>query len=251
MALLAILLRLQNETKEQGGISNAGMMANVAKLFEAILLLGHRATATIYLCMDPDCSVEPWPLKPQGVLPITCALQEGQLTWPDGLNGLPAEVQITMGMMPGQSSALLHVWRSLNDLKAPWRSSLAHQLLSQVGRHIDHCVATGMEETSGNVQSSDLGCHWSVSRMGHQLPSDGTGNLAMESELQLHREWFCKACGARPMFMSVAPDKSRVGAMGLQNCPVVLETGVGLAAPPAVALDKKKHKTKHPDFVFQ
>ena len=111
---------------------------------------------------------------------------------------------------------------------------------------MDHCLAS-LVVPSPPVDG-DSGLIWKVTDGG--FGSVTSGNLAVETELILHKEAFMSCCGAKPMFMSMAPDKSRVGSYGIQNLPVVLETGVAIAAAPVVPYKKRIFRCNLPDLGF-
>ena len=125
VAVIAILTRQCYAARDQGGIANADMRDNAAKVLQAILLLADRHPGALYLCLDLGGRVLEWPMKPQGDIPVQCAFEHGHLSWPEGdyIQAIPPEVADTLDIHPGASVPLCGVLTKMWALPYHWKKT--------------------------------------------------------------------------------------------------------------------------------
>ena len=101
------------------------------------------------------------------------------------------------------------------------------QIASQVGQVIDAELMAVLSSREEEVP---------LRLPGWELSSDGShgchSQLRVESELISTLNDFKAHCPRGLPFLSLCPDASRVGGLGIQACPVVLPSNVGIPAPP-------------------
>ena len=146
-AVLFLLARLAHADKsQQGGVENEEMRARIAVLLEALLgMLVLAPDWSLSLCLDDHAVVKPWPCRPQGRGPLTCAVKSGVLMWPacEGRQwhrGAPAAWVEVGRVAPDGASRLVELIPVLaaNGSKV---AKFLEQVVSQAGRQLDSFLA--------------------------------------------------------------------------------------------------------------
>ena len=103
---------------------------------------------------------------------------------------------------------------------------LLMQIASQVGQVVDKGLVAMVSSTEEAVPLQVDG--WELSPEG----SHGCKfQRQVESELRSKLQDFRQACPAGLLFLSLSPDASRVGGVGIQACPMAMPSNIAIAVP--------------------
>lgn len=224
-----VFARMTSHSMHLGGIADYEMRARVAILLRHLLDCASKGPHTIFLSLDRSAVAHPWPRKPSGRLPAKCTVAEGRLIAPRLVAGAGDDAECIawaagFGIVSGGDVDIKQLVASLVEAGREGMALLA-QLVSQLAI----CLDAALVASEASLMYIP-GLRFAPD--GRASDSNAMCDLQLETYLRREVRAF-KASGERPtLFLSISPDKSRVGNLGITNVTAVNGNGFGMLLPP-------------------
>lgn len=229
LCVLLVACRLARPHTFQGGIKHKEVRFRLQLIVKHLLSsMKHLGPFELPLCLGVRASVRPWPQLPTGGSPLVCRVANGMVDCavhrhPHGSDSALSRVVPRSGGMSADDLVFGLIAEAGTE-------PLLEQVLVGFGRRIDESLVAAACGDQGSSHQPKT-----VVIRASEFDGNGMQDSQLESTLSAELRGFRAAAEAHvPLMISLGPDKSRVGSLGLQNCPAVLPNNIATVLPPRV-----------------